>query len=150
MKNEEKFARMLDGSHKPSEKEIIKTIGVRTAKAWQEIQSFLKKNYDFKPDLVFYGKKYGWTIRYRKSDKTLCSLFPESGAFTVLIVLGSNEMEKVLSIMNGFDPEVVSAIKGASQYHDGRWLWLGVRSQNQLRDIKELIKLKKAPKEKST
>jgi hypothetical protein len=144
------FVRMLDKGHKPSEKEIEKTIGGKVVKAWNDIRSFLNKYYDFTPELCFYGNKYGWTIRYRKSGKTLCSLFPESGAFTVLIVLGNKEMEKVFSIIDELGPEVASVIKGASQYHDGRWLWLRVRSKNQLRDIKELIELKKAPKEKST
>ncbi len=37
MRNEEKFYRMLDGSHKSSEKEIIKTIGPKVAKACEDI-----------------------------------------------------------------------------------------------------------------
>ncbi len=42
--------------------------------------------------------KYIGTLRYRKSGKTLCSFFPEKDAFTVLIVLGKKEVEKILSL----------------------------------------------------
>ena len=57
------------------------------------MRQYVENNYDFTPELLFSGKKYGWTIRYRKSGKTLCSLLPEKGAFTVLVVLGGKEVD---------------------------------------------------------
>jgi hypothetical protein len=86
------FERMLDGDVKPTENQIVKVIGKRSS-LWKGIRKYLKDNYNFKSEFVFYGKKYGWTVRYRKSGKTLCSLFPEKGAFTVLVVLGNTEVE---------------------------------------------------------
>jgi hypothetical protein len=86
------FKRMLEKEHQPSEEEILNTIG-QTA-AWINLRHYIEENYDFVPELVFYAKRYGWTIRYRKSGKTLCSLFPESGAFSVLVVLGKKEAEE--------------------------------------------------------
>ena len=53
---------------------------------------------DFEREKKFYAKKYGWTVRYRKSGRTLCSFFPEAGAFSVLIVLGGKESAKVEAI----------------------------------------------------
>ncbi|MCP4312147.1 MAG: DUF3788 family protein [Bacteroidetes bacterium] len=45
-----------------------------------------------------FSKNYGWTVRYRKSKKTLISYFPENGAFSVLLVLGQKEADKVNQI----------------------------------------------------
>ncbi|WP_455465217.1 DUF3788 family protein, partial [Candidatus Hodarchaeum mangrovi] len=68
------YTRMLDNSHKPDLREIELFIGDQMTTEWLEMTKFLETNYDFKPETVFYGNKYGWTIRYRKSGQTLCSL----------------------------------------------------------------------------
>ena len=135
--------RMLDKDNQPTDKEILKTIGDTTY--WLKLRQYLKSSYDFSPELVNYGK-YGWTIRYRKSGKTLCSLFPEKGAFTVLVVLGKKEAEKALSVMDQFNAAVCKLIDDTCQLRDGRWLWIRVRKQSDINNIKELLKLKRKPK----
>ena len=137
------YERMLDKDNQPTDKEILKTIGDTTY--WLELRQYIKSSYDFAPELVNYGK-YGWTIRYRKSGKTLCSLFPEKGAFTVLLVLGKNEAEKALSMMDQFNAAVCKLLDGAKQLHDGRWLWVRVRKQSDVNSIKELLQFKRKPK----
>ena len=92
-----KFDRMLNKAVKPSESEMLKFIGIGVD-LWENIHKYVNENYDFKPELAFFTKKYGWTIRYKKSGKTLCYFFPEDGAFSILIVLGAKESEKVESI----------------------------------------------------
>ena len=82
------FERLKDTTNEPTEEITINFIGKQASKTWIYLRQFIEENYDFKPETVFYGNKYGWTVRYRKSGKTLCSLFPEKGAFTVLVVLG--------------------------------------------------------------
>jgi hypothetical protein len=74
---EQDFSRMIDKAHKPTEEEILSFIGEQAKEAWLEIKQFIENQFDVKPETLFYGIKYGWTIRYRKSSKTLCSLFPE-------------------------------------------------------------------------
>ena len=140
------YERMLDGEHQPTEQEILKTIGKKTA--WRRLRQFIEGNYDFAPELVYYGQKYGWTIRYRKSGRTFCSLFPEKGAFTVLIVLGKDEAEKVLSNLSQFSPSMRKQIEGAEQKRDGRWLWIRVLTLDDAADVEELLKVKRRPKKK--
>ena len=71
------FRRMTDKAREPTEEEMLSFIGEPAKEAWLEIRQFLEDRYDFVPETIFYGAKYGWTIRYRKDGKTLCSLFPE-------------------------------------------------------------------------
>ncbi len=137
------YERMLDKDHQPTDREILKTIG-NTA-LWLELKQYLESSYDFTPELVNYGK-HGWTIRYRKSGKTLCSLFPEKAAFTALVVLGNKEAEKALSMMDQLNASVRKLLDDAEQLHDGRWLWIRVRKQSDIDSIKELLKLKRKPK----
>jgi hypothetical protein len=134
------FERMINKEHSPTEEEILTAIG-RT-REWHHLRKFLKDNYDFAPELVYYGKKYGWTIRYRRSGKTLCSLFPEKGAFTVLVVLGNKEVSGIQTVSNKFSHKVKSLIENTEHLHDGCWLWINVSNMREVRDIIELLKLK--------
>ena len=137
------FERMLNEDHDPTEKEILATIGV--ADLWLDLNQYLDQRYDFLPDQVFYGKKYGWTIRYRKSGKTLCSLFPESGAFTALVVLGRKEGEKASQILDELSPATRKLIGSTKQLHDGKWLWIRVLEPAHVEDVKRLLATKRKP-----
>jgi hypothetical protein len=136
---------MIDGSITPTEDDITKTVGKKSS-LWLEIQKYLEEYYDFTPELIYYGQKYGWTLRYRKSGKTLCSLFPEKEAFTVLVVLGKKEVEKIFSIINKFNPAVRTLFEIAEQKHDGRWLWIRVLINEDVESIKVLLNVKRKPK----
>ena len=137
------YERMLDKAHRPGEEEILGTIGKTVA--WLDLTQFIEQNYDFAPELAFFGKKYGWTLRYRKSGKTLCSLFPEQGAFSALVVLGRREAEKALSMLDEFGSGVRTALEETEQLHDGRWLWIRVLSVDDADDVKKLLRLKRRP-----
>ena len=138
------YERMLDKDHQPTEQEILETIG--ETEAWLDLKKYLEENYDFEPEKVFYGKKYGWTIRYRKGRKTLCSLFPEKGAFTVLVVLGKKEAEKVISNTDNYGAGLRKLIENTEQLHDGSWLWIRVLTIEDAADIEKLLAAKRKPK----
>ncbi len=140
------FRRMTDEAHKPTEEEMVSFIGKRAREAWLEIRRFLEDRYDLAPETIFYGTKYGWTIRYRKGGKTLCSLFPEKGGFTVLIVLGRKESEKTLSIRDEFSSKIRELLGSTEQLHDGRWLWIRLLTTSDTDDVKKLLQIKRKPK----
>jgi hypothetical protein len=142
------YQRMLDKEHKPSEREMLGYLGGKAAEAWANIVSFLRTYYDFSPELDYGGTKYGWSIRYRKSGKSLCTLYPEEGAFTILIVLGKKEVEQFEEHMNDFSTEFVELFKSARQFHDGRWLWIRTLDNSDTEDIRRLLAMKKKPKTK--
>jgi hypothetical protein len=140
------YARMLDKAHRPTEAEILETIG-HTA-AWLDLRQYIEARYgDWTPELKFFAKRYGWTIRYRKSGKTLCSLFPENGAFSVLIVLGKKEAEKALAVADELGPNARAVLEGTEQLHDGRWLWVRVLDADDAEGVKWLLRAKRRPRE---
>jgi hypothetical protein len=144
------FERMLDKENPPTAKDIAGFLGKDAAEAWDDVTTFLAENYDFSPEAVFGGKKYGWAVRYRRSGKSLCTLHPEKGAFTVLVVLGGKETEQTLAALTEFSPSVADNISNAKQYHDGRWLWLRVLKKSDTADIKRLLQIKKKPRKNSS
>jgi len=137
------YERLLDKGHRPSEEEILNTID-QTA-AWLDLRQYIEENYDFASELAFFAKKYGWTVRYRKSGKTLISLFPEYGAFTALVVLGKKEGEKVAEMLAELSSTTSDLIGSAKQLHDGKWLWIRVLEPSHVEDVKRLLAAKRKP-----
>ena len=145
MSKDSQYVRLLDEDKTPDEGSVLDTIGEPSAGLWGKLRDFLRENYDFEPELVYYGKKYGWCYRYRRKKKTLCTIFPETGAFTVLVTLGKKEVEEVESILSTLNQETQRIFKEARQYHDGKWIYRRVLNEDDLADIVALLKAKKRP-----
>ncbi len=138
----EKYQRFLDGDKKPRERDILAVLGTREARLWVQVRAFLKKNYDFTPELTYYGKKYGWCYKYRRKGKTLCVLFPEKKAFTILVTMGRKEIAQFEEHARRFNDSTRMLYKAAYQYHDGKWLYKRVLNRNDLQDVISLIQMK--------
>ena len=141
-----KRTRMLEKNQEPTEEEMLDFMGKKASAKWTKLREFLTENYDIIPETIFYGKQYGWTIRYRKSGKTLCSLFPENGGFTVQIVLGKKEVEKFEEMIKEWSPKIRDLFDNTKQLHDGRWLWIDQPEVGNMRDLARLLKIKRRPK----
>jgi len=126
----------------PTEKDFLALIGPK-AELWSEIRAYLASHYDHKPELSVGKKEYDWTIRYRRSGKTLVTLMPEKGGFCVLVVLGKEEIEKAEQAR--LNKYVQDIFENAKQYHDGRWLWIRPRNKSDLNSIITLLRIKKEP-----
>ena len=137
--------RMTDKESKPIVKDMLKTVGKKSL-LWNELKSYIGLYYELIPEIVFYGEKIGWTLRYRRSGKTLCSFFPEKNAFTVLVVLGKKEVEKTKLLIDKLNKSVKKVFEETKQLHDGRWLWINVKTATDVESIKVLLGVKRRPK----
>jgi hypothetical protein len=137
--------RMLDRNATPSERTILRVIG-KAASLWKNLRDYVADHYDHQPELNCDGKKYGWAIRYRKSGKTLLTLYPEFESFTALVVLGKQEMEKIAGVGNKLSPRLSNILSEATPRKDGRWLWIRPTSKRDIESIKFLLAVKRRPK----
>ncbi|MBU7013453.1 MAG: DUF3788 domain-containing protein [Theionarchaea archaeon] len=143
-----RFERMLDQDQEPTREDMLRAVG-ENAGLWQDLLEYLETHYDHVSDLDFGGKKYGWAMRYRKSGKTLVTLFPEKGAFTALVVLGRKEVEKAQALLDDLSPDVRALLENTQQLHDGRWLWIRPGCQADIESIKALLSTKRKPRPKN-
>ena len=140
-----KFDRLLNKQETPSDNQIHEYIGSRV-ELWESIHTYVKNHYEFKPELVFFTKKYGWTIRYRRSGKTLCYFFPEEDAFSILIVLGAKEAANLETMRNEVNDNIMTVFDTTEQLHDGRWMWVRILNESDLESLILLLNAKKKPK----
>ena len=131
-----------DKEHRPSSKELAEVLAAKYP-LWQALTAFLLDNYQLAGDLIFGGKNYGWNVWWRKSGKTLMSLYPQKNAFVAQIVLGHEQVEKALGLALGAKASKI--LCDTPQLHDGRWLFIPVTTQRDVRDVEQLIQLKRRP-----
>jgi hypothetical protein len=131
-----------DKQHQPMMQEVLAAIGSQRA-LWEKLIRFVAENYRSRSDFRFYGKNYGWAVRFRVRGKAFLSMYPGKDSFTAQIVLGQDEIEKTSSLALG--DNVRRILKEAHAYPEGRWIFIGVDSERELNDVQQLLVLKFRP-----
>lgn len=77
-------------------------------------------------------------MKYKKSSKSLCTLYPMAGYFIALVVVGLKEEEEVqIGIDAGLFTNDVKELYEKTAYSVmGRWLMIEVQGKAVLNDIK--------------
>lgn len=128
-----------DKSHLPASEEIQAILGSQW-EAWLKFNQFVRDTYSGTSEFKFYGKNYGWAVRYRKSGKALLSVYPAQAGFTIQIILSEGEI--VQARQNDLAQGALSAIEAANPYPEGRWLFIPIKSDRDLQDIKKMLAIK--------
>jgi hypothetical protein len=131
----------VDKNYRPTEADITAAVGPRLA-LWRALVAEINTTYpaaqdDFK---FLYGKKYGWALRFRIKNQLLTSLYPAENGFKVQINLSPEAVDTVLSM--GMGANVRQAIEQAYPYPEGRWLFIKVEGDGDLKDIQQLLALR--------
>lgn len=113
---------------------------------WERLLEFIEETYQMPGELSWGGSKYGWNLWYRKSGKSLVSIYPQQGHFIAQVVLGREQVEKALALPLG--AKVGGMVRETPQFHDGKWLFIPADSARDIEDIERLLLLKKKPVKK--
>jgi hypothetical protein len=132
----------VDKTHCPENEELALTLGTALP-VWTRITDFIAKNYAMVGDMMYGGKNYGWNLWYRKSGKSLVSLYPQENHIIVQVVLGREQVEKALMLPLG--ENVSHVLHETPSLHDGRWLFIKVTTETDAADVEQLILLKRKP-----
>jgi hypothetical protein len=132
----------------PTDEELNSIMGEENFKVWSEVNCFIEKNYNVEYMWDKGGKTGIYELKYRKSGKTLCALYPRELGMLILIVFGKAEREKFENSRIEFTKYVNDFYENTRQYHDGKWLYLDYDSNLSIEDIKKLILIKKKPNRK--
>ncbi len=131
-----------DKAHRPTDSEIIAAVGAQSA-LWKGVLSFIQDSFRLSGDFAFYGKNYGWALRFRKGGKALVSLYPGQDSFTAQVVLTEEQVEQASCL--GLGQKAKEIIESAHPYPEGRWIFIRVDSEPDLLDIQRLLRLKGGP-----
>jgi len=139
--------RMTQRDNPPSDSEIGEWIGKKAHRYWKHVTQQIELIYPnvFTPEWLFGGKKHGWSLRYKKG-KSFCTLIPEKNRFSLLIVFGAGERAKVEAMRDSLSQHTQKEYDEATTYHDGKWLILTIDTDEVLKDVMQLLAVKRKPK----
>ncbi len=140
--------RFLNKDEAPTAEQIKKTLGKKILEEWNKLNDYISASYNIEPTLLYGGKNYGWMLKYRKSSKTLCVLFPEKDAFTSVIVFGKTELEMLKSLYKNLTRSTQKIINETHQYHDGKWVKFTIPDNGNIEQIKIMLGVKRKPKQR--
>jgi hypothetical protein len=129
-----------DKEYQSTETAVLAALGAKRA-LWEELTQFVADNYPIPGEWNFGGKNYGWNLWYRTSGKTLVTLYPQDRYFVAQIVLGKDQVEQALALKLG--KNVGTVLTETPQLHDGRWLFIKVKTKRDAADIRQLLQIKR-------
>lgn len=132
----------------PTEEELINLLTSEVFTVWQKICDFINDNYDMNTQWNKVKKGGIYEYKFRKSNKTLCTLYAREKNFGFMVIYGKAEREKFEAERQNFSDGIKSMYDEAKTYHDGKWIMIDVSDDTLLEDIGNMLKIKKKPKKK--
>lgn len=131
-----------DSRHCPSMEELENY--VRTP-LFQQFCGEMQDAYQANVKLEFSGCawEHGWNVKFRKSGKTLCTLYPRENFFTVLVVIGSKEKEAAESLLPECAGVIQEIYRQTKEGNGQKWLMIDLEDAGKVYDdVKRLIRLR--------
>ena len=126
--------------HCPAAKDLENELG-KLYSAWEEIRAFTFDNFPGVKEEWNYSKS-GWNARIKDEKRAIIYLMPCAGFFKASFVFG--EKATKLALAASIDPAIKSIIESAPVYGEGRGFRIEVRNKKMVKDIEQLLLIKKA------
>lgn len=87
--------------------------------------------------------EYGWNLKFKKSGKSLCTIYPRENYFTVLVVIGKKEKEKLENILSELSYEIQCLYRQTKEGNDQKWLMIDLEDMEEVySDVLRLIHIR--------
>ncbi len=140
------WSELFDKEHEPSDGQIAEFV---STPLWCNLADHLQQTYNSKPKIEYSacamdgGIWKGWNVKYKKSGKSLCTLYPKHGYFLSLITVSEKDAAEADLLIPHFC-DYVKGLYNRAEFakHYGKMLGVEVTSEEILQDMKELIALR--------
>lgn len=134
---------LYDKNTCPSFEEISEYIG---NPVFMQFCSEIKNTYGCS-EIIEYSScswENGWNVKFKKSGKTLCTVYPKECYFTVMIVIGTKQKALVEEILPKCTAELQSIYAHTKEGNGQKWLMVDLEDKGQLyNDILRLIQIRR-------
>jgi hypothetical protein len=132
--------------NEPTMPEICEYITGEARTLWQEFVTNVEEEFQTAPKFAFSvcAAKPGWNVKYKKSGKALCTLYPERDAFVALVVLGAKDMVLFEGVCGDYAPSINQQYKKTATFNGTKWMMIQIKDRETANDVLKLIRLKRA------
>jgi len=129
----------------PSEAEIEAFLGDKAANLWKELMKRNEATWKAKTKLSFSvcSGKPGWNMKLQKRGKSLGTLYPELGSFSVFVVVPYSVDEAMQNALPELGKDLTRQYLEADDFMKiGKWMMLQIRNQKDLDAFCKICDLK--------
>lgn len=114
---------------------------------WKDFSSFMRDIYKLEPVVISnaFATHHKWSIQYVRSDKIVCTVYPEKDKFIVLFVADEKEGAAISELKSILSPYVRALFSDTCTTPIGKCLLIQVTSGRILEDVKKLTTVKLYP-----
>lgn len=106
----------------------------------------IKLKYKCKEKIEFSSCNWekGWNIKFKKAGKSLCTIYPREGYFTILIVIGKAERIATEAFLPECTDELKEIYQQTKEGNGQRWLMIDLEDKKEMyRDALQLIEIRR-------
>lgn len=130
------YERMLDKNEVPTVDSMTAYCG-GTAALFTKLNGCLSSEYGTTEAIVFpYGNSYGWGISHRRKGKLISNVFPENGAFTVMLRMSDFQFASLYDRLGDYAKK---CIDNKYPCNDGGWIHYRVTDNELFADIETML-----------
>ncbi len=86
----------------------------------------------------------GWNVKFKKSGRALCTIYPKESCFTVMVVVGKKEKEAVEAMLARLSPQVREIYEQTREGNGQRWMMIPIEDQDSVyEDVIRLIEIRR-------
>jgi hypothetical protein len=136
---------ILDASYAPTYNEISGYISKPADVLWEGLNTFIGQEFKASPRITFSkcSGKPGWNVKYHKSGRAVCTLYPEKESFVVLVVIPADLAHLTVAASEDLGPVIPEIIRSAKPFNGTLWLMIPVVCEAVLNGVKQLLLLKR-------
>ena len=112
---------------------------------FDQFVQILKERYKVKEKIEFSkcSMQPGWNVKFKKSNKSLCVIYPQQRYFTVMVVVGLKEKEDVEDYLLKASSILRDIYDKTREGRGQRWLMIDLEDERHLyEDVLKLIDIK--------
>lgn len=128
----------------PTQIPTLETIGsyVRNP-LWEEVTNHLITTYQTNPSFEYSRCAWpGWNVKFKKSGKNLCTIYPFEGYLWILVVIGKKENPRFEEELPSMSPYLQNLYLETPEGMGQRWLKLELEDEDRLEDVRKCIAIR--------
>lgn len=133
-------------NYTPSMEEIAAYIGLPL---FQEFCMYMEAEYRAVRKIEFSKDVWarGWNVKFKKAGKSLGVVYPKNQYFTILVVVGKKERERVENLLPQLSGQIQELYQNTKEGNGQRWLMIDVyRNDCVYQDVLKLIHVRRESK----
>jgi hypothetical protein len=123
---------------KPKILDLIGLLSARQRANYRKIARSLKRLPGVHAELNYFGSSWGWALRYRRGDASLCTMHMLPARFEATVTV-TRSLEEWAMGPNHLSPTTKRDLVSLRRYAHTKWLTMPLSSERRSRDLLRMI-----------